>query len=166
MRLRRTGRVNILDAHFLYPDGYAATLLGRWLDIPVSVTLRGTEPRHATQPGLRRRLRLALRGAQLVIAVSDSLRQLAIELGAAPERTRVVGNGLISAISVHFQKEKRVTGWVCHRERRSSSLSGVLSSERDFIVLLNACRTCVSDSVICIIWWSAARAQKATGPNG
>ena len=28
-RLRREGRLDLIDAHFAYPDGYAATLLGR-----------------------------------------------------------------------------------------------------------------------------------------
>ena len=41
-RLRREGRLDIIDAHFGYPDGYAATLLGRWVDCPVTITLRGT----------------------------------------------------------------------------------------------------------------------------
>ncbi|GAB4468873.1 MAG: glycosyltransferase family 4 protein [Burkholderiaceae bacterium] len=92
--LRRLGRASVIDAHFLYPDGYAATLLGRWLGLPVTVTLRGSEPRHAMQPALRRRMRRALQVAERVFSVSDSLRRLAIDLGARPERTRVVGNGV------------------------------------------------------------------------
>lgn len=93
-KLRRAGRADVLDAHFLYPDGYAATRLGRWLGIPVTVTLRGTEPGHAARPSLRPRLKRSVIDAQRVFAVSDSLRQFAIELGAPPERTRVVGNGV------------------------------------------------------------------------
>ncbi len=46
-RLARQGRADLIDAHFGYPDGYAASLLGRWLQLPVTVTLRGTEPRLA-----------------------------------------------------------------------------------------------------------------------
>ncbi len=93
-RLKRAGRLDVLDAHFGYPDGQAAALLGRWLRVPVTVTLRGTEPRHAQDARLRPRLAQALRGAARVIAVSQSLRRLALELGVAPERTQVVGNGI------------------------------------------------------------------------
>lgn len=93
-KLRRAGRADILDAHFLYPDGYAATRLGRWLGVPVTVTLRGTEPGHAGCSVLRLRMRSAVRAARRVFSVSDSLRRLAIELGAEQERTRVVGNGV------------------------------------------------------------------------
>ena len=42
-RLKREGRLDLIDAHFGYPDGFAATLLGRWLGVPVTITLRGTE---------------------------------------------------------------------------------------------------------------------------
>ncbi len=45
--LKRKGRLDLIDAHFGYPDGYAATMLGRWLNVPVTITLRGTEQRHA-----------------------------------------------------------------------------------------------------------------------
>lgn len=92
--LKRVGRLDLLDAHFGYPDGYAATLLGRWLKVPVTITMRGTEARHAQDPALRPLLVQALQQADRVFAVSESLRQLALSLGVAPERTRVVGNGV------------------------------------------------------------------------
>lgn len=93
-KLKREGRCDILDAHFGYPDGYAASLLGRWLGVPYTVTFRGTEPRHAADPKLAPRLREAVRTAQRVFAVSGSLASLAVELGAPESRTVVVGNGV------------------------------------------------------------------------
>ena len=92
--LQREGRLHVLDAHFGYPDGLAATLLGRWLNVPVTVTMRGTESRHAQDPVLRPLLARALQQADRVFAVSESLRQVALGLGVAPERVRVVGNGV------------------------------------------------------------------------
>jgi teichuronic acid biosynthesis glycosyltransferase TuaC len=92
--LRRAGRLDVIDAHFGYPDGYAATLLGRWLGVPVTITLRGTESRHARAPALRRRLQAGLHAAARVFAVSESLRAVALALGLSPERVRVVGNGV------------------------------------------------------------------------
>lgn len=93
-RLKRAGRLDLIDAHFAYPDGYAATLLGGWLGVPVTITLRGTEQRQARDPALAPRLRRALQRASQVLAVSDSLRQVALSLGIAQERVRVVGNGV------------------------------------------------------------------------
>jgi glycosyltransferase involved in cell wall biosynthesis len=93
-RLKRAGRLDVLDAHFGYPEGFAASLLGRWLGVPVTVTLRGTEMRHAQDPVLRPRLASALMRMHRVFAVSESLRQVALGLGVPAERTRVVGNGV------------------------------------------------------------------------
>ncbi len=93
-RLKRAGRLDLIDSHFGYPDGYAATLLGSWLGVPVAITLRGTEARHARDAALAPRLRLALQRANQVITVSDSLRQLALSLGAPVDRVCVVGNGV------------------------------------------------------------------------
>jgi len=92
--LQRAGRLDVLDAHFGYPDGYAATRLGRWLKVPVTITMRGTEARHAQDPALRPLLARALQRAARVFAVSESLRQVALGLGVPPERVRVVGNGV------------------------------------------------------------------------
>lgn len=95
-RLKRQG-ARLIDAHFTYPDGDAATRLGRWLDLPVTVTLRGTELPHSRNPALRPRLARTLQAAVRVFSVSDSLRRLALELGAAAEKTEVVGNGVDTA---------------------------------------------------------------------
>jgi teichuronic acid biosynthesis glycosyltransferase TuaC len=92
-RLRARG-YNLIDAHFAYPDGHAALRLGRWLGLPVTVTLRGTEVPQSRNPGLVPKLRAVFHDADFVIAVSDSLRQLALSLGLSPERGRVVGNGV------------------------------------------------------------------------
>ena len=93
-RLMRLHPVGLIDAHFAFPDGEAATHLGRWLNLPVTITLRGTEVPHSRQPHLRPRLRHAMRAAARVFSVSDSLRQLALSLGADADKTEVVGNGV------------------------------------------------------------------------
>lgn len=92
--LRHQGRLDLIDAHFAYPDGHAASLLARWLSVPFTVTLRGTESRHALDRRLAPRLSQVLRSAAQVFCVSDSLRQVALGLGADPAITRVVGNGV------------------------------------------------------------------------
>ncbi len=93
-RLQRAGRLDVIDAHFAYPDGYAATLLGGWLGVPVTITLRGTEARHAQDPRLAGKVRHAVQRASRVFSVSESLRQVVLGLGASAEHVRVVGNGV------------------------------------------------------------------------
>ncbi len=93
-RLVRQHDLRVIDSHFGYPDGYAATLLGRWLDLPVTITLRGTEPRHSRTPALRPLLIRALQRARHIITVSDSLRRQALEMGIPGDKITVVGNGV------------------------------------------------------------------------
>lgn len=92
--LQQAGRLDLIDAHFAYPDGYAAVLLGRWLGVPVTITLRGTEARHARDPVLRPLLRQALDGATRLFAVAQSLKQVAVDLGIPPAKIEVIGNGV------------------------------------------------------------------------
>ncbi len=87
---------DIIDAHYAYPDGVAAVWLGRLFAKPVVITLRGSDvtqlPDHAVPRALIRR---ALAGADGLITVSAGLRQQAVaRLGVAPERVRVLRNGV------------------------------------------------------------------------
>jgi teichuronic acid biosynthesis glycosyltransferase TuaC len=97
LRLKRGFGCNVIDAHFAYPEGYAATLLGRWLHIPVSITMRGTEVPLARDPRRRRRMIEALQRATRIFAVSESLKRHAVSLGVAGDKITVVGNGVDTA---------------------------------------------------------------------
>jgi teichuronic acid biosynthesis glycosyltransferase TuaC len=87
------------------PDGYAATLLGRWLRVPVTITLRGTEVPHARDPRRRRRLVKALARARRVFSVSDSLKQHVVSLGAARDKIVVIGNGIDTAVFHRVERQ-------------------------------------------------------------
>ncbi|MBV8380706.1 MAG: glycosyltransferase [Paucibacter sp.] len=109
-RLQREGRLDIIDAHFAFPDGAAAVRLGRWLQVPVSLTLRGTEERHARDPVLRPQLVDTLKAVDRVFTVSDSLRRLALELGTDPAKVTVVGNG------VDLERFRRLDRQACREQ--------------------------------------------------
>jgi glycosyltransferase involved in cell wall biosynthesis len=94
LRLKRSFGFNLIDAHFAYPDGDAATLLGKWLRMPVTITLRGTEVPLARHPLRRWRMKKAMERASRIFSVSASLKRHAENLGAAGERVVVVGNGV------------------------------------------------------------------------
>lgn len=93
-RLKAEGRCDIIDAHFAYPDGYAASLLGKWLKLPYTITMRGTEPKHLRIPAIRHRIIKALSGAARVFTVSNSLREVGIAAGIPASQFTVVGNGV------------------------------------------------------------------------
>jgi glycosyltransferase involved in cell wall biosynthesis len=93
-RLRARGGFDAIDAHYAHPEGIAAVLVGRMLRMPVLVTLRGSELRYRRHKYLRYWMTWALRRADRVIAVSEGLRQLAVDLGVDPRRTSVIPNGI------------------------------------------------------------------------
>lgn len=126
-RLKQAGRADIIDAHFAYPDGYAATLLGRWLKLPVAITLRGTETRHARTPALVGPLKKALQEATRLIAVSSELKSLALQLGADPARAMVVGNGVdISKFQPHPKDQARAKLGIAPHARVLISVGGLV----------------------------------------
>lgn len=91
----RNGRdFDLLDAHYFYPDGVAAVLLGRALSRPVVVTARGSDLNIIATHAIERRwIRWAAQQADGLIAVSSGLKQRLLELGMAAERVRVLRNG-------------------------------------------------------------------------
>lgn len=93
-RLRRRFAFDVIDAHFAYPDGLGAVLLGRLFRRPVVITLRGSIVRLSGHALHRPQLRYALNAAARVLSVSDSLKVVAVGLGTPPEKIRVVPNGV------------------------------------------------------------------------
>lgn len=93
--LARETRAEIIDAHYVYPDGVAAIWLGAALGLPVVITARGSDvtqlPDHAIP---RRLIQGAIRRAAGLIGVSAALRDRLVELGAPPERAVTLRNGI------------------------------------------------------------------------
>jgi len=94
-RLHEKYRFDCIDAHYVFPDGLAAVLIGRSLGIPVVVSARGTDI-HTFQgfTTVRPQIRWALRHAAGVIAVSDSLRRIMLEIEPTLNAIEVIGNGV------------------------------------------------------------------------
>ena len=93
--LRSGAPYDVIDAHYLYPDGVAAVWLGRRLGIPVVLTARGSDVTQLPDHKLPRALILrALSGAAAVIAVSRGLAEALGRLGAPAGRITVLRNGI------------------------------------------------------------------------
>jgi glycosyltransferase involved in cell wall biosynthesis len=84
-----------IDAHYLYPDGVAAAILGKHFGKPVVLTARGTDVTLIPQYRLPRAMILwAARNAAAIITVSRSLKEGLAGLGVSPERITVLRNGV------------------------------------------------------------------------
>ncbi len=95
-RLRRAEPdLALIDSHFLYPDGVAACLAGRLLNIPVLMTARGSDVNLYRRWLIPRSLiRWAVRQSARVITVSEALRDALLALGADPAKVITLRNGV------------------------------------------------------------------------
>ncbi len=94
-RVQRERGFELIDAHYFYPDGVAAAMLGRRLDVPAVITARGTDVNLIAQHRFpRRMIRWAARRAAAVVAVSQALKDKLAALGVEPERIHVLRNGV------------------------------------------------------------------------
>ncbi len=86
---------DLIDAHYLYPDGVAAVALGRAFRKPVVLTARGSDvtllPRFA---GPRRMIRWAMAQASHLVAVSAGLKEAMVALNAPAQKITVLRNGV------------------------------------------------------------------------
>lgn len=93
-RLHRDEPVDLIDAHFVWPEGFAALDLGQRLGVPVCVTLRGTLEWLADDPARGQKMSQVVREADQLIAVSQPLAERAVDLGADANRVTVITNGV------------------------------------------------------------------------
>jgi glycosyltransferase involved in cell wall biosynthesis len=96
LRLLREGYdFDLIDAHYFYPDGVAAVLLGRACGKPVTITARGTDINLIPQFSLpRRQIIWAAKHAAGLAAVCQALKDQLVSLGAQEESIRVLRNGV------------------------------------------------------------------------
>jgi glycosyltransferase involved in cell wall biosynthesis len=96
--IQKTFDFDLIDAHFLYPDGFAAVLLGRRLAKPVVVSARGSDVnlygRYARFPHIRPLLQYTLNKADRVIAVCQALKDAMIGFKIPADKITVVPNGV------------------------------------------------------------------------
>lgn len=99
-RLMAAGlQFDIIDAHYVYPDGVAAVWLGRALGRPVVITARGSDVSQLPQYAVPRRLiQGAIDGAAGLVGVSAAIKTALVELGADADRVEVLRNGVDTSL--------------------------------------------------------------------
>lgn len=95
-KMRKEGAVfDLIDAHYLYPDGVVAAMLADRFNLPFIVTARGSD---VTQIGAvasaRNKIVHACRSAQHVITVSQSLKDRLVEFGVNADHISSLRNGI------------------------------------------------------------------------
>jgi len=87
--------VALIDAHYFYPDGVAASRLAQELELPYCITARGSDINLiASYASPRKQMLQAAQGASALIAVSESLADAMRNLGMPSEKIHVLKNGV------------------------------------------------------------------------
>lgn len=98
IKLKRDFDFEVIDAHYVYPDGFAAVLLGFFFKRPVVVSARGSDINLFLRfPIIRRLLKLTLKKAAAVIAVCQALKDVMVNLNIPPAKITVIPNGVDTA---------------------------------------------------------------------
>ena len=97
-RMHAEEPMDLLDAHFLHPDGWAAVETAKRLGVPVVLSARGSDANSTPEaPGMAEVVARTLASATMLIAVSRGLAARMIALGADPSKVVVVPNGIDAA---------------------------------------------------------------------
>jgi glycosyltransferase involved in cell wall biosynthesis len=93
--VRMRGAVDVVLGSWAYPDGMAAVLLARALDVPAVIKVHGSDINVLSKtPAICPSLRWTLRHAAAVVSPSPALAERAVELGASSDGVRVIRNGV------------------------------------------------------------------------
>lgn len=94
-RLYEQWPFDLIDAHYIYPDGMAAQMLGERFNVPVVVSARGTDMNVYPQiPAIAPLIKKVLMNTQQQVAVSKSLADTMELHGASNHTLTVVPNGI------------------------------------------------------------------------
>jgi len=94
-QIQKTFDFDLIDSHFVYPDGFAAVLLGKVLNKPVTISARGSDVNvYKDLRVISHLLRYALARANRVIAVSQALAYAIEGLGISKGKIVVIPNGV------------------------------------------------------------------------
>jgi Glycosyltransferase len=93
-RLHREQPIDLIDAHFGYPDGAGCVRVAQRLGVPCFITVRGFETERVHEALVGGQMVKALRAATGCIAVGHGLADLLIEHGVERDRVRVIHNAI------------------------------------------------------------------------
>lgn len=114
-KLKRTGKLDIIDAQFFYPDGPATMVLASLLNLPFSIKARGADISYwGHRPGTAAKVRRAADAATGLLAVSSAMRDDMAALGIDAGKVRVHYTGVDRA---RFHPGDRAAARAKWRER-------------------------------------------------
>ena len=93
--IKKLGGIDLIDAHYLYPDGVAAAKLADYFGLPFVISARGTDVNVIAEfPVPRRMILAAANRAAAIITVSEALREKLLFMGVHEDKVVTLRNGV------------------------------------------------------------------------
>jgi glycosyltransferase involved in cell wall biosynthesis len=146
-KIHETFPFDLIDGHYIYPDGLAAVLLGKVFKKPVVLSARGSDINEFPKFRLiRPMIRFALHRADHIVGVCDALKREIMELGIPGDKISVIPNG-VDIKMFHPECKTKMRKVLSIPENRKAILSvGSLVPRKGFDILLTAfhrlCQEC------------------------
>lgn len=94
-RIHKKNKIDIINAHWIYPDGVAAVIIGKLLNIPVMLTALGCDINLYGRYRFRRiQILWALNNSSAITGVSKSLVREMVDMGANKDISSYTPNGV------------------------------------------------------------------------
>ena len=138
-KIRKEFDFDLIDAHYVYPDGFAAVLLADFFRIPVVVSARGTDINlYKEFPLIRQLLRHTLLKADKAISVCQALKDEMIQLGIPAAKISVIPNGVDSSKFYPLSKEVAKRNLGIPTDKKLILSVGSLIPRKGFDLLIRA----------------------------
>ncbi|MCG8552014.1 MAG: glycosyltransferase [Desulfobacterales bacterium] len=94
-KLQKNFDFDLIDAHFIFPNGVAAEMIARRLNKPFVVTCRGEDiEKFPALPYIGDQIRQTLKRADALVALSERIEKAMLANGADPKKITRIGNGV------------------------------------------------------------------------
>lgn len=138
---RRFGnqKPSLINAHWIYPDGVAATMVGQRLNIPVVISLLGSDiNRDIHNRHLQPLILKALNNCSKIISVSDEIKKTIISHGIDEQKIVVINNGVDSEKFRIYDKVECQEKFGLSQNNKYILFVGRLEQVKGVEVLINA----------------------------
>ena len=136
LQLRRKAQFDILNAHWLYPDGVSVAWCARIMKLPVILTALGCDVNEfLTEKIKKAQIIPSLMSASHIVTVSRDLTDILIEMDVPASKISTIPNGVNTDL---FFRDSQSARERAETEKRNIVFVGRLSEEKDVGILLDA----------------------------
>jgi len=138
-KIFRTFPFDLMDGHYIYPDGLAALLLSKRMNRPLILSARGSDINQFTHfRSIKPMIRYTLNQADHSISVCNALKQEMVALGIDRGKISVIPNGVDMDIFYPIDKKEAQKKLLINHTSKVIVSVGSLIPRKGFHVILEA----------------------------